>query len=178
MKKLFLTIICGALVAFPSSAFAFPTGETNLEIFPTQNEELVFNAQSCVKNTHVILYSKSTGCEGGKNEEWTFKKLEDGYDVIYADYAGGDECLNVANGEYKERTYIYASQCNPSSPSANEEFRRPENTGGYFNGDWIVPGRQPILDQFCLNAQGGLFSGAHIILWPCNSESNEAWWFR
>lgn len=181
MRRIVATLTLLALLALAAGAHAYPTGSENQDIWSVANQELLFNAEHCVKDTHVFLYRVSSGCNGGKNEEWTFKKLPapEEHDVIYADYgSSGDECLNVANSEYKDWTDIYAWQCNPSAPTPNEEFRQPENTeSSRGGGDWIVPARQPIPDQYCLNVERGVREEARIILWTCNNQENEDFWF-
>lgn len=178
LRRLFALLVAGTVLACAGSAHAYPTG-SKVKVDAIFKSSLYFNAQSCVEDTHVILYPSTSACGGGANEHWQFEELKNGYDVIYSNYgSGGDECLNVAGGNYALRTYIYAWQCNPKAPTENEEFRRPENTGSPIGGDWLVPGRQPKVNQFCLNAQGGLNEGAHIILWECEGVEDESWWFE
>ncbi len=178
LRVLLPLLLFAGLLLPAAGANAWPTGVT-VDIFPSVEPGLYFNAQGCLIDTHIILYPAGTACGNSQNEAWTFRELRNGYDVVYATYGtGGTECLNVAGGNYAPRTQIYAWQCNPEAPTPNEEFRRPENTpDNAFANDYLVPGRQPNLNEFCLNAQGGVHERADIILWYCNNEENESWWF-
>jgi hypothetical protein len=176
--RVMLSLLCAAAMLVPAAgANAFPTGSEVL-IYPGNDYGLNFNAQGCLVDTHVILYPYTAECGNSKNEVWSFHKLEDGYDDVYATYGtGGTECLNVAGGNYALRTQIYAWQCNPEAPTSNEEFRKPERTKSPIGDDWLVPGRQPHTEEFCLNAQGGVHERADIVLWYCEGVENEVWWF-
>jgi hypothetical protein len=171
-------LTCAILLTFAAGAqAAYPTG-AQVDIFSPYSQELYFNAQGCSIDTHVVLFPSNLECGFSANESWIFEELKDGYDVVYANYgSGGDECLNVAGGNYALRTYVLAWQCNPKSPTPNEEWRKPERTPDPIGNDWIVPGRQPNTNEFCANAQGGLHERANIVLWYCNEEHNESWWF-
>jgi hypothetical protein len=151
MRRIVAPLTLLALLALAAGAHAYPTGSANQDIWSVANQELLF------------------------------KELKNGYDVIYADYGSwGNECLNVANSEYEDWTDIYAWQCSTSEPTPNEEFRKPERTTDpYGNGltDYIVPARQPHENEYCLNVERGVREEARIILWTCNNQENEDFWF-
>lgn len=178
MRRVFVSLatLMGVL-GIAGVAHAFPTGAGNVQIQGV-GSNLVFNAQGCVDDTHVILYTFSTGsCHNGHNMIWAFYKTSSGYDSVYSAYDGsGYNCLNVAGGNYSSGTDLYAWTCDPVNPTGNEKFRQPENTVDSYHpaGDYIVPAGDYSL---CLNAQGGLNLRAQIILYACNSQGNEAWEF-
>jgi hypothetical protein len=175
-----LGLLACALVLTTSAAQA-ESLEGEFRIHSPYSSTLYFNAEHCAKDTHVYLYPKTSGCGDAANEVWTIEEEpETEYDVIYSDYGGfGPQCLNVNNYEYKQRTEILAWNCDPLAPASNELFRKPGRTEDKAaSAYYIIPGRQPEENQFCLNANGGLHEGAHIILWKCEAVENELWRFE
>ena len=180
-RNVFVAAAAGvAVLVGAGSASAFPTGSGYVHIVGTKDTSLYFNAYACADDTNVVLWTYTTSCDHGNNESWIFYELSSGYDSVYTNYSGNYDCLNVYQNSYAEFTKIYAWKCSdPTNPSSNEMFRRPENTpdDNYTNAAYLIPANQPDPNQYCLNAHGGLSSGNQIILYDCNSMDDEAWSF-
>ena len=107
---------------------------------------------------------------------WEVDQLPDGYDVLVALVAHQLFCLNVSNARYQSGTDLLLYPCNPDNPPLNEQFREWINTpdGHYPQAFYLVPAGDWNL---CLNVSGGLGAGHRIILYSCNSQNNEAFYF-
>lgn len=152
------------------SPVAFPTGYVGRIYSADLN---VIDAKGCANPAQLISFPLSAGCAGARNEIWVLVELPGGFDEIVADYGGNLMCFNIQGAHYTSGTNVLAWPCN-NVVTANEQFRRPENTRDPSGGFYIVPAGN---FNLTLNVKGGFGDRHNIVLFTQNNDANSEWFF-
>jgi hypothetical protein len=132
---------------------------------------LVMDAQVSVNPADAIVDPEQAG---STTETVTRYQLADGYVAYAMTYNGSTLCLNLQRNSTDTETQLLFYACSLSSVAPNEQFRQADHSpSGYGTGYHLIV---PAMNwNRCANAKGGQISGTTVILYPCNSQVNEAW---